>query len=47
MSFDLYVYISEQPEFGEFKNPDSLVWVERGLVYGDWEGGPNKEGGKK
>jgi len=44
MSFDLYVYISEQPEFGEFKNPDSLVWVERGLVYGDWEGGPNKDG---
>eukprot|EP00092_Neocalanus_flemingeri_P039654 GFUD01043186.1.p1 GENE.GFUD01043186.1~~GFUD01043186.1.p1 ORF type:complete len:633 (+),score=190.98 GFUD01043186.1:50-1948(+) len=36
MSFDLYVYLSEQEEFGEFQVPESLVWKKEGLSYGDW-----------
>lgn len=44
MSFDMYVYISEQPEFGGFQDPSSLVWKKEGLVYGSWEGGPENDG---
>lgn len=39
MSFDLYLYISEQSEFGEFHIPESLVWKQEGLIYGNWEQG--------
>jgi len=43
MGFDLYVYISEQEEFGEFHIPESLVWKKEGLKYGNWEQGLNKD----
>jgi len=43
MSFDLYIYVSEQQEFEEFQIPDRLVWKKQGLVYGDWEQGPNQD----
>ena len=33
---DLYVYQSESPEFYEFDQPDTLLWKETGIVYGDW-----------
>jgi len=44
MSFDMYVYISEQPEFGGFKDVNSLIWKQEGLEYGNWEAGPNGDG---
>ncbi|KAK3593434.1 hypothetical protein CHS0354_020196 [Potamilus streckersoni] len=42
--FDMYVYISEQEDFTDFDNTDTLFWVKKGLVYGDWESGPNGDG---
>ncbi|GLH01413.1 Uncharacterized protein GBIM_07572 [Gryllus bimaculatus] len=41
---DLYVYVSELPKFRDFNNPDALIWTQKGLVYGDWTGGPNGDG---
>ena len=41
---DLFVYVSEDEEFSDFKNEHALFWVEKGLVYGDWESGPNGDG---
>ncbi|RUS71909.1 hypothetical protein EGW08_020322 [Elysia chlorotica] len=41
---DMYVYVSEQEEFSDFKNEASLFWMESGLVYGDWVSGPNEDG---
>ncbi|RWS31947.1 cleft lip and palate transmembrane protein 1-like protein [Leptotrombidium deliense] len=41
---DLYVYVSESKYKPNLKNPKELVWVEKGLVYGDWYGGPNMDG---
>jgi len=43
MGFDLYLYISEQEEFGEFNMPESLVWKKTGLMFGDWTQGPNSD----
>merc|ERR1719422_3030148 len=43
MGFDLYIYISEQEEFGEFNMPESLVWRKEGLKFGDWTQGPNTD----
>lgn len=43
MGFDMYVYVSEQEEFGEFDVPESLVWKKEGLSYGNWEQGPNMD----
>jgi len=43
MGFDLYVYLSEQQEFGEFDVPGSLVWKKEGLRYGNWEQGSNAD----
>jgi len=43
MGFDMYVYVSEQEEFGEFNVPESLVWKKEGLSYGNWEQGPNMD----
>ena len=40
----MYVYVSEQEEFSDFKNEAALFWLERGIVYGDWVGGPNEDG---
>ena len=41
---DLYVFVSEQERFKDFKNPASLFWLEEELVYGDWTSGPNSDG---
>lgn len=40
----MYVYISDQEEFTDFKNEDALFWLKTGLVYGDWTEGPNGDG---
>lgn len=40
MGFDMYVYVSEQQEFGEFHIPDRLVWKHEGLKFGSWDQGP-------
>jgi hypothetical protein len=37
---DLYIFVSEQQEFGDFNNSDALVWTKKGLEYGDWYSGP-------
>jgi hypothetical protein len=42
--FDLYVYLSEDDEFGSFNDSNQLIWVKKGLVYGDWDSGPNGDG---
>ena len=39
----MYVYISEQQNFTTF-DEKSLYWLEHGLIYGDWEGGPTNDG---
>ncbi|KAJ8311058.1 hypothetical protein KUTeg_011392 [Tegillarca granosa] len=41
---DLYIYVSEQEEFTDFKNPDALFWRQAHIEYGDWENGPNNDG---
>ncbi|XP_017769003.1 PREDICTED: cleft lip and palate transmembrane protein 1 [Nicrophorus vespilloides] len=41
--YSLHVYISEEEEFMDF-NPSKLFWLQEGLVYGDWYGGPLKDG---
>jgi len=43
MGFDLYVYVSEQSEFGEFHIPESLIWKQEGFVFGNWEQGVAKD----
>eukprot|EP00092_Neocalanus_flemingeri_P010752 GFUD01011581.1.p1 GENE.GFUD01011581.1~~GFUD01011581.1.p1 ORF type:complete len:671 (-),score=212.77 GFUD01011581.1:523-2535(-) len=43
MAFDMYVFVSEQQEFGEFHIPETLVWKKEGLIYGNWEQGPNED----
>ena len=43
-AFDLYVYLSEDPELILFNDSNSLIWVQKGLVYGDWTSGPNEDG---
>ncbi|XP_054003357.1 putative lipid scramblase CLPTM1 isoform X1 [Hylaeus anthracinus] len=44
--FDLHVYLSEFESFKEFNDPEKLIWLEQGLVYGDWYSGPDKDGTK-
>ena len=39
----MYFYISESESFTDFSE-DSLFWAQKGLVYGDWESGPNRDG---
>ncbi|GFO07340.1 cleft lip and palate transmembrane protein 1-like [Plakobranchus ocellatus] len=41
---DMYVFVSEQETFTDFKNEAALFWLKRGIVYGDWVGGPNEDG---
>merc|ERR1719189_1446946 len=43
MGFDMYIYISEQDDFNEFNMPESLVWKQEGLKFGDWTAGPNSD----
>lgn len=40
--FDLHVYLSENPDVPDFNT--NLVWLQEGLTYGDWYGGPNGDG---
>ncbi|XP_055376340.1 putative lipid scramblase CLPTM1 [Condylostylus longicornis] len=42
--FDFYVYVSENSNYVDFKNPNSLIWEKDDLVYGDWYGGLNGDG---
>lgn len=44
--FDLSVYLSESENFKLFDDPQSLIWFEEGLVYGDWYSGPNQDGSR-
>jgi hypothetical protein len=41
--FDVFVYISEQMEFGEFDMSDTLFWKLPGLQYGTWDSGDNMD----
>ena len=40
----MYIYVSELEEFDDFKNDEALFWMQKGLIYGDWERGPNGDG---
>ena len=42
--FDLYVYLSEDPELINFNDSNALIWNKNGLVYGDWYSGENGDG---
>lgn len=42
--FDLYVYISDQHDYVDFENPQSLIWYKDGLIYGDWSSGADGDG---
>ena len=42
--FDLYIFISEDPELINFNDTQSLIWMKDGLVYGDWYSGPDGDG---
>lgn len=42
--FDLHAYISEDFDRVPFSDPTALVWLQEGLVYGDWTSGPNGDG---
>ncbi|KAJ8668702.1 hypothetical protein QAD02_010365 [Eretmocerus hayati] len=44
--FDLHIYLSESEKFVDFSDPKSKVWTEFGLIYGDWQGGPNGDGSR-
>lgn len=41
---DMYVFLSEDEMFTNFDDPSALIWSKKGLVYGDWTGGPNDDG---
>ncbi|XP_013783202.1 cleft lip and palate transmembrane protein 1 homolog [Limulus polyphemus] len=41
---DMYIYVSEDENQPVFNNSEQLVWLEKGLVYGDWYGGSNGDG---
>ena len=40
---DMYIYLSEFMDYNAFEEKD-LFWSKKGLMYGDWESGPNKDG---
>lgn len=42
--FDLHAYVSEDFDEVNFSDPNSLVWFQEGLTYGDWYGGKNGDG---
>ncbi|XP_046737952.1 cleft lip and palate transmembrane protein 1 homolog [Diprion similis] len=44
--FDLYVYLSEAEDFKDYKDPSALIWLESGMIYGDWYSGPDQDGTK-
>ena len=39
----MYIYLSEFMDYNAFEEKD-LFWSKKGLEYGDWESGPNKDG---
>ena len=41
---DLYVYVTQDENFSEFNETESLLWYQRDLVYGDWATGDNRDG---
>jgi hypothetical protein len=41
---DLYVYVSEKPEFAAFNDSSALVWAKNDLWYGDFYSGENQDG---
>lgn len=41
---DMYIYVSEDENQPIFNDSEQLVWLEKGLVYGDWNGGSNGDG---
>lgn len=42
--FDLHVYISEDQLRVDFSDVNSLIWFQKGLLYGDWVSGRNGDG---
>lgn len=42
----MHVYLSEFEKFKQFDDPRTLIWLERGLIYGDWYSGPNNDGSR-
>lgn len=42
--FDMHVYISEDAHDVDFNDPNSLIWLQEDLMYGDWYGGRNGDG---
>lgn len=38
------MYISEDKDFKNFDDNSSLFWKKTNVIYGDWYGGPNKDG---
>lgn len=40
---DMFCYVSEDDFYDNFKDTD-LVWKHTGIIYGDWYGGPEKDG---
>ena len=43
---ELRVYLSEESHFTDFDNPDKLIWHQKGLKYGTWTDGPDKDGSR-
>ncbi|XP_078591455.1 putative lipid scramblase CLPTM1 [Branchiostoma floridae x Branchiostoma japonicum] len=44
---DLRVYLSESEHFKEFNDTSKLFWQKKGLTYGDWDSGVDKDGSFK
>lgn len=42
--YDMFCYLSENDQFTDFGNEDSLIWTKKNLVYGDWHSGDNSDG---
>lgn len=42
--FDLLVFLSENDSFHDPGTKKTLLWQQKGLVYGDWSSGPNGDG---
>lgn len=40
---DLYVYISEDNYEPDFFNPSELKWIQKNIIYGDWDQGPKND----
>lgn len=38
------MYVSERSDEPSFKDENELVWIQKNIMFGDWEGGPNKDG---